>query len=407
MSACSEGDAASERRSSIDIGPTVTASGECTESVDPAGAELWLEPFARDDPLEVSGVASDSRGNALVTRASGELIKIDPAGRVLWSKPFGAVVATDAADSIYVAGTLAAPLELGAVRLSPLGDTDVYVVKLDASGAVQYGVRLGAEGNESVTGIAVDAAGNAVVSGSGLGTVKLGAGGETLWQSNVHGHIAIDSLGNVIVAGAFSRTLSFGAVSLASAGGQDVLIAKLDADGHPVFGLRFGDTGIEQRAQAVAVDGDDNVLVSGVFDGSLDFGGGVLSAPDAGCADAPTCRWGGFVVKLDASGVQVWSSARFPVSTLVGITTSSRNDVFVSGALPGDAAGQELPVLLAFNARGSELYAVQGWPGARAGAGHRVAVDPCDSVLWTLNVSASETASDGTFLAKLAPRAED
>jgi hypothetical protein len=258
-----------------------------------------------------------------------------------------------------------------------------------------------------VTAIAVDAAGNAVVSGGGLGTVKLGAGGETLWQSNVHGHVAIDSLGNVIVAGAFSRTLSSGALSLESAGGQDVFIVKLDAAGHPVFGLRFGDTGIEQRAQAVAVDGDDNVLVSGVFDGSLDFGGGVLSAPDAGCAEPPACRWGGFVVKLDPTGAHVWSSARFPVSTLVGITTSSRNDVFVSGALPGDTAGLERPILLAFDARGAELYELRGWPGAQAGAGHRVAVDPCDSVLWTLNVSTSETAGDGTFLAKLAPRAED
>jgi hypothetical protein len=302
---------------------------------------------------------------------------------------------------------LDAPLELGTVRLSPFGDTDAYVVKLDASGAVQYGVRLGAEGNESVTGIAVDGAGNAVVSGGGLGTVKLGPTGETLWQSNVHGHVAIDSVENVIVAGAFSRTLAFGALSLESAGGQDVVIAKLDAGGHPVFALRFGDAGVEQRAQAVAIDGDDNVLVSGVFDGSLDFGGGALNAPDAGCADATACRWGGFVVKLDASGNHVWSSARFPVSTLVGITTSSKNDVFVSGALPGDAADQELPVLLAFDARGAELYELRGWPGARAGAGHRVAVDPCDSVLWTLNVSASETASDGTFLAKLAPRAED
>jgi hypothetical protein len=63
--------------------------------------------------------------------------------------------------------------------------------------------------------------------------------------------------------------------------------------------------------------------------------------------------------------------------------------------------------LPAFDAQGAELYELRGWPGARAGAGHRVAVDPCDSVLWTLNVSASESASDGTFLAKLAPRAED
>jgi len=406
VSACSDADRGRERQSPVEGAPAVTTSSDCTPSVEPPGSELWIAPFSQDDPLEVSGIASDSRGNALVTRASGELIQIDPAGRLGWSKPFGAVVATDAADSVYVAGTLGAPLELGALLLTPLGDTDAYVVKLDASGAVQYGVRLGATGTESVTGIAVDAAGNAIVSGAGLGTVKLGPTGETLWQSNLHGHVAIDSHGNVIIAGAFSRTLTFGELSLESAGGQDVLIAKLDADGNLVFGLRFGDAGAEQRAQAVAVDGADDVLVSGVFDGSLDFGGDVLGAPGAGCADGAACRWGGFVVKLDATGGHVWSTARFPVSSLVGIASSSQRDVFVSGALPGDPVDHQQPILLAFNARGAALYEVRGWPGAAGGAGHRVAVDPCDNVLWTLNLSASANASDGSFLAKLAPRAD-
>ena len=373
----------------------------CAQGSDAPGSALWLESFAADGVLEVGGVATDALGNALVTRASGETFKFAPDGQRLWSKPFGAVVATDAMKNVYVAGTLDRVLDLGSVSLAPFGDTDAYLVKLDPNGEVVYGVRLGAGGDESVTGLAVDGASNAIVSGGGLGTLKLGPAGELLWQKSFHGHVALDPENNVVLAGAFSRALDLGGGPLESEGGQDIFVAKLDPDGGQLFSRRFGDAGPEQRAQAVSVDAAGNILVSGVFDGSVDFGGGPLTAESAGCAEL--CEWGGFIAKLDPNGDHLFSRARFPIRALVGITHNSRGDVIVSGSVPSENQPYHMPLLIALDALGSELYEISDSPSTGAGAGHRVAVDPCDNVFWTLSVLPSDAASEQSLVLKLSP----
>jgi len=351
----------------------------------------------------VSGVATDSEGNAIVTRAAGGTFKFAPDGQLLWSVPFGAVVATDPMGNVYVAGTLDQVLDLGSERLSPLGDTDAYLVKLDPNGDVVRAQRFGDVGDESVTGLAVDGGGNVVLSGSGLGTLKLGPSGELLWKRSFHGHVAIDSEGNVVLAGAFSRTVDFGGGPLTSEGGQDIFVAKLDADGGHLFSRRFGDAAPDQRAQALAVDDAGNILISGVFDGTVDFGGGPVASDVAGCDGAALCEWAGFVVKLDALGNHVFSKERFPVRAIVGIAKNSRGDVLVSGSAPGDAAPYYVPFLLAFDASGSALYERTELPQVGFGAGHRVAVDSCDNVFWTLSVRPNDGAGERSYVAKLAP----
>ena len=203
------------------------------------------------------------------------------------------------------------------------------------------------------------------------------------------------------IAGAFSRTLDLGGGPLTSAGGQDVFIAKLDGDGKHLFSRRFGDAGAEQRVQAIAVDAEDNLLVSGVFDGSLDFGSGPLGAVSDACRQSTSCEWGGFVAKFDAVGSQVWSQARFPVRSLVGIGHDSQGDVIVSGAYPDDVPPYSVPVLLVLDGQGNELHELVGWPQPR-GAGHRVAVDVCDNVFWTLSALPKAEAHERSYLVKLA-----
>lgn len=62
---------------------------------------------------------------------------------------------------------------------------------------------------------------------------------------------------------------------LMSAGSGDIFVAKFDAMGQHVFGLRFGDA-MDQAGKGIAVDSTGHILVTGDFDGSVSFGGPAL-----------------------------------------------------------------------------------------------------------------------------------
>jgi hypothetical protein len=109
--------------------------------------------------------------------------------------------------------------------------------------------------------------------------------------------VAFDVAGNLVVTGAFQGSIDFGAGAMTSAGGYDIFVAKIDPTGRAIWSTRFGDTA-DQRPYAVAVDSSGNVLVTGAFSGALDFGAGAMTS--AGGTDA-------FLAKLDATGHAVWS----------------------------------------------------------------------------------------------------
>jgi hypothetical protein len=62
-----------------------------------------------------------------------------------------------------------------------------------------------------------------------------------------------------------------------TAQGTDVGVAKFNPNGGHTWSKKFGD-GSYQDAQSVVVDSLDRVLVTGQFQGSVNFGGGALTA---------------------------------------------------------------------------------------------------------------------------------
>jgi hypothetical protein len=395
--------------------PAATALAVCGRHPAPRGLEAWRRGLSADDVLKVTGVATDANGNAFASRAAGETFKFTEGGSVVWSRPFGSLVAVDAAGDAVVAGTFTGTLELGARTLESAGGTDAYVAKLDSSGNVLYGLALGGAEDDGVAGLAVDSQGSAIVSGSGLGTIKLDSAGRTVWTKSFFGPVAVDSVDSVLVTGALRGARSFGGDVLESAGGEDAFVAKLDGAGNHLFSVRFGDAGQIQHGEGIAVDPSDNVLVSGVMDGTVDFGGGKLSVPEGTCPSETWCKQAGFILKLDPSGHHVFSRSRAPVRSLSGIASDSRGNVFVSGAYPGDAPPYRTLLLLEFDADGADLGI-----GARlepslteSGVGHALAVDRCDNVLWGVSIPVppiGDPASgpgggptERSFLTKLSP----
>jgi hypothetical protein len=69
--------------------------------------------------------------------------------------------------------------------------------------------------------------------------------------------VAVDGAGNVLLTGDFDGTVDFGGGPLTSAGSDDIFVAKLDAQGNHLWSKRFGDS-YYQQADAVTVDGARN-----------------------------------------------------------------------------------------------------------------------------------------------------
>ena len=91
--------------------------------------------------------------------------------------------------------------------------------------------------------------------------------------------VAIDAQGDVIVTGSFHGTMDWGGEPLVSAGGSDIFLAKLDPAGKPLWSKRFGDAA-DQAGAAVAVSSAGQIWVTGGVTGNVDFGGGVLASAD-------------------------------------------------------------------------------------------------------------------------------
>ena len=90
------------------------------------------------------------------------------------------------------------------------------------------------------------------------------------------GGVAVDSAGNVFVGGVFSGMLQIDAGTTLTATGDDVYLIKLDPTGKVIWGQSFSAV-TKPRVNGVAVDSAGNVAIAGTVDGSINFGAGVQS----------------------------------------------------------------------------------------------------------------------------------
>jgi hypothetical protein len=148
----------------------------------------------------------------------------------------GHAIAVDEAGNAYVTGQTSSvnfPGTGGGFQ----GQDDAFVTKLSPNGATRlYSVYLGGGGSDIAWGIAVDASGNACVTG------------ET------------DSVTFPTTAGAYQRARSTGSA--------DAFVAKLDSAGNLAYSTLLGGAGPDQgsRGNGIAVDAVGNMVVTGRTD---------------------------------------------------------------------------------------------------------------------------------------------
>lgn len=132
------------------------------------------------------------------------------------------------------------------------------------------------------------------------------------WVKNIGGSgedntysIATDEFGFVYIAGSFSSTVDFdpssGLMELTSNGLTDAFVAKYNSEGELIWGRAIGASGYDNGFD-VDVDHNGHVLLTGSFNGSVDFNPGpeVEIMSSNGDHDA-------FILKLNGSGDYVWA----------------------------------------------------------------------------------------------------
>ncbi len=97
--------------------------------------------------------------------------------------------------------------------------------------------------------------------------------------------VVTDSSGDILLTGYFSGKIDFGGGVLTSAGLFDIFVAKYSGAGTYVWSKQLGSTQ-DDFGYDIAVDSSGNVVVTGVFKGSVNFGGG---ATDQRCFAGYIC----------------------------------------------------------------------------------------------------------------------
>ena len=305
------------------------------------GAPAWALAFGDTAYQATQNVAVDASGNVLLAgEFSGAanfggdplvsgggvdafVAKLDGQGAHLWSRRFGdpatqvaRALAVDASGNVIFAGMYGGTVNFGGSVLASRGDLDVFVAKLDPSGAHLWSRSFGDANKQSVHDLAVDASGDIVLSGSFSGTIDLGGGalagdhpenifaakltgadGSHVWSkafgdaaNQASTRVAFGTGGGVILAGGFAGTVDFGGGALAALG-DDAFVAKLTADGSHVWSKRFGDPDNQAKPQwvsGIVTNNAGDLFLTGFFEGKIDFGCGPLTS--AGAADAFVAR---------------------------------------------------------------------------------------------------------------------
>jgi hypothetical protein len=404
-------------------------------------AKVYSTYLGGGGPDEGKGIAVDSRGNAYVTGNAGSfdfpmmgaiqgtwggsgdafLTKLNPTGSLVYSTYLGGNaiengtgVAVDPAGNAYIVGiTFSANFPtVNPFQAAKGAQQDAFVAKINPGGtAWVYATYLGGNNVDEGYGIAVDANGNAYVTGytastnfplqspyrsSNAATVdafvtKINPAGSALVYSTYLGGsgtdyataIAVDSLGSAYVTG-IAGSNDFPVVNpmqpFIAGGTEDSFVTKFNPAGSALVYSTYLGGGSTDDAYALAIDQNGNAYVTGRTNSS-DF-------PLTNALQATRFAFDMFVTELNAAG-----SARLFSTFLGGTGSESGRGIAVDNRgnihIAGESTSTDFPVLNAIqvaNGGGGVpqdaivlLIGSSPWPGPSSPLGF-FPIFPCRAV---------------------------
>ena len=328
---------------------------------------------------------------------------------------------------------------LNAIQPSLAGTSDAFVTKINAAGsALVYSTYLGGGSTETGIGIAVDAPGNAYVTGQTQSTnfptvnaiqpslgggsdafvTKINAAGTALVYSTYLGGndydygegIAVDASGNAYVTG---QTVStnfpiVNAIQPANGGNNDAFVTKISTAGSAlVYSTYLGGSNADSGI-GIAVDASGNAYVTGQTTSPNFPTVNALQPAIGGSYDA-------FVTKIDAAGSALVYSTYLGGSSddlSIGIAVDASRNAYVSGYTlsPNFPTSRSLQTfnlgnnssnydafLSKINSAGNALVYSTYFGGSSVDVGHGVAVDSQGNAYTTGYTSSSDLPTANPF----------
>jgi peptidoglycan hydrolase-like protein with peptidoglycan-binding domain len=201
-------------------------------------------------------------------------------------------VAVDSSDNIYITGTSSGTNVFGASVTSGTTE-DIFVVKLNSSGVVQWVYTAGGTGRDRGR------------------------------------KIALDSEGGIFVVGYYQNTVDFGNGNTTSNGSFDSFILKLNSSGNIEWVNSYGSTG-NDLGRDLVVDSNDNVFMLGTFRGTVTFDQYAPSIYTSNDYDV-------FLIRLNKSGIwqSTWRTENTGSADARALAVDSNNVTYLTGSFSG------------------------------------------------------------------------
>jgi len=337
------------------------------------------------------------------------VVKLDANGNLQWTKTIGGPAIENGSSLVQTSdGGYAIA---GSTRSFGAGEVDVYVVKLDANGNLQWTRTIGGEKDEVGFSLIQTSDGGYAIAGTttsfGAGeadvyVVKLDANGNLQWTKTIGGpgyeigfSLIQTSDGGYAIAG---LTPSFGA------GGLDVYVVKLNANGNlqwtKTIGGPAGEIGIsliqtsdggyaiagstesfgagEADVYVVKLDANGNLQWTKTIGGpAVENGSSLIQTSDGGYAiSGYTGRpgeWDIYVVKLDANGNLQWTKTIYAKNedfSKPSLIQTSDGGYAISGDTKSFGAGETDICIVKLDKNGDACCAVS--QTSRVGSGGRL-----------------------------------
>jgi len=334
-------------------------------------------------------------------------------------------IKTDDEGNIYTIGGYSGTANFNGLSssstLASAGERDVFITKHSTDGELiwvtsfgggaddlGFSVDINNEGEVYAVGYFEETAifdASTSITSSGredIFVAKLDSDGVLNWVKQIGGtntdeanSVAIDKNGDIYVVGRFVGSVDFdpdsGTETLQSFGGPDAFVLKLNGEGEFIWAYDIG-TGGNEECEAVGVDNENNVIITGIFDSTIDFdpGPGEVELFGDGAADP-------FYLKLTPDGSLIWvrsfTSTGFVYSADVDI--DEENNIITHGFFWNDmnfepsnsngviqAIGAEDCYTAKFDSDGNLMWSnILG--GANIEFGYGVAVDEIGAVYVT------------------------
>jgi hypothetical protein len=325
-------------RNTVDFGggPLVASSNGFVAKYTSTGGHVWSKRIATGGLDEGTAIGVDGQGNPIVaasiyqtsdfgggaftTRGGSDVVLVkysSSTGAHVWSRQMGGTsdevapgVAVDATTGqVWVTGYFGGTADFGGGPVTSAGMSDIFAAKYSSTGSHVWSRSWGSTGDDKAWGIAVDRAGNMVMTGMFTNTVDFGAGpvpnsaggdiflvkysasnicqwskgfGSTASYNNEFGYgVAFDSGGNVLLTGSVVSTVNFGGGPTSGDGWYNAFVAKFDAGGGYSWAKRYTNGTGHSNGRALGSDDAGNAIAAGDFEVAINLGGSTLSSPGA------------------------------------------------------------------------------------------------------------------------------